>query len=94
MFLSNPNEQNSNRVALIGEFIDIKDNHVVLKSNGNYFKVQPKRLDNFKSKIILVVGEMENGVIKEEYIQKVEDDFSFDSFQRLAKLSQKYSGVF
>jgi hypothetical protein len=94
MFLCNPNEENTSRVALIGEFVDIKDNHVVLKSEGNYFKIQTKRLDNFKSKVILVVGDLENGVIKEEYTQKVDDDFNFDVFQRLAKVSIKYTNVF
>lgn len=93
MFLSNPSVGDSEKVCIIGEFVKIEGSNVIIKSNGNYFKVLPKGLDSFKTKNTLVVGSVQNGVINEEYVQPVEDDFDFGAFQRLSKISSKFPEI-
>lgn len=93
MFLVSPSASDSEKVCIIGEFVKIEGSNVIVKSNGNHFKVLPKGLDSFKSKNTLVVGSVQNGIIHEEYIQPVEDQFDFSIFQRLSKISSKFPEI-
>lgn len=93
MFLSGPSTDDLEKVCIVGEFVKIEGPNVIVKSNGNHFKVLPKGLDSFKSKNTLIVGNVQNGIINEEYIQPVEDEFDFSIFQRLSKISSSFPEV-
>lgn len=94
MFLTNQNTKKDGRVALIGEFVKIDQNYVIIRSNNELFKVQPRGFDNFKSKMLIVIGELKEGILIEDFISPIENNFDFEVFQRLVKVSMKYPEVF
>lgn len=94
MFLTSTNEAISGRVSVIGEFIKIEGSNVILRIPKGTIEIVPKGFENYKTKYLLVTGSMEDGVLVEESVQRVEDDFDFELFSRVSKQLTKYSEVF
>lgn len=94
MFLTSTNEAISGRVSVIGEFIKIEGSNVILRIPKGTIKIIPKGFENYKTKYLLVTGSMEDGVLVEDSVQRVEDDFDFELFSRVSKQLTKYSEVF
>lgn len=95
MFLSSENRNaTEGRVTLIGEFVKIEKGNIIIRSSNELFTVVPKNLDNFKSKFLLVVGELRDNLLYEEHVKEIAEGFDVNSFQRLAKVSLKYPELF
>jgi len=82
------------RVALLGEFVKMENGHIIVRSCGSLYTVLPKTLNGFKTKLLLVVGEMRDNILHEDYVRDIENEFDLNSFQRLAKVSAKYPELF
>ena len=93
MFHCTENLKNEDRVALLGEFVKIDKDYVIIRFNNVLFRVLPKGLDGFKTKILLVIGILKDGVVHEEHVQQIEDEFDLNAFQRLARASVKYPEI-
>lgn len=94
MFLNSSNDSISGRVCAVGEFSKIDGEYVILKSNKGTIKAMPRGFESYKTKYLLIIGNFENGVLFEESVQKIEDDFDFEVFSRLSKQVARYSEVF
>ncbi|KAI5168459.1 hypothetical protein PAEPH01_0147 [Pancytospora epiphaga] len=91
MFLTDVKKQSEEeQLCFVGEFQRIDDDYVVLKNLGEEIKVEYKGIDAYKSKYVLVVGSMKNGVFSEENVYPVEDDFDYGLYKALTKTSMKY----
>jgi hypothetical protein len=94
MFFIGTNENYEGRITAIGEFVKVDGDFVVLKIGKSMLKVKHNGLENYKTKFIMVSGNYENGILNEEKIQKINEDFDYATFLRLAKASNNYSEIF
>lgn len=94
MFFTDASKSYDGRVAVMGEFSKVDGDHVILKVEGNALKIQHNGLDNYKTRYVLVNGYMENGILVEESAQKIDDEFDWSAFSRLATISSKYPEIF
>lgn len=94
MFLCTVNLKNEDRVALLGELVKIDQDYVIIRSNNELFRVLPQGFDSFKSRTLLVVGNLKDGILHEEHVHQIEGTFDLNAFQRLAKVSAKYPEIF
>lgn len=82
------------KITLIGEFVKVEGQNVILRIDNTLISVQHNGLENYKTKFIMVTGKFENNVLIEEKTQKVDDDFDYKAYLRLAKISQNYPEIF
>lgn len=94
MFLCAENRGREGRAAVVGEFVKMEGEYVLIRSGTELFKVLPKRLDGFKTRLLLVVGDLKGGVLHSESVQEIEDGFDLNVFQRLVRVSMKYPEIF
>lgn len=94
MFITSNAEMPSGRASVLGEFVKIDGSYVVLRTSKGTINVLPRGFDSYKTKYILVTGIVENGILEEEHVQKVEDDFDFELFTRLTKQLSKHPEIF
>lgn len=94
MFFTDVAKSHDGRVAVVGEFSEVDGDHAILKVEGNVVKIQHNGLDKYKAGYMLVNGYMENGVLVEESAQKIDDEFDWSIFLRLANISSKYPEIF
>ena len=93
MFLQSHLAEDGERVSFIGQFVRTDGNNVVLQHANKEVLVEHKGLDSYKSKNLLVSGTIYNGVLLEEFVYPVDDDFNFAAYSRLAAVSTKYAGT-
>lgn len=94
MFFTDASESRDGKVAVVGEFSEIDGSHVVLKVGEKTIRVQHNGLDSYKTKRVLVNGHFEHGILVEESVQEIDDEFDFPTFLRLAKVSSRYPEIF
>ncbi|KAI4292989.1 hypothetical protein PAPHI01_2263 [Pancytospora philotis] len=94
MFVSNFDDCEGQNVSLVGTFVRIDGNYVILKTPDAEIKVEHKGLGNYKSKYVLVSGTATNGVLVEDAVHCLEDDFNYSLYCRFAKASAGYPEVF
>ncbi|ORD96701.1 hypothetical protein A0H76_2725 [Hepatospora eriocheir] len=95
MFVISPNVMlDDETYTIIGELNEIDGDCLTLKVNNNLFKVKYKDLEEYKSKYVLVEGIYRGGVLNEELVYKLEDDFNFNNFLKLASLTEKQREIF
>jgi hypothetical protein len=97
MFLTSTSDNFNNfngRVSVLGEFVKIEGNQVILRLSKGQISVTPKGIESYKTKYVLVTGTVENNILIEEHVQRIEEDFNFELFNRLAKQIVKYTEIF
>lgn len=94
MFINDLKNQDNGRKTIIGEFVRIEDNCVVLKTVEGEIKVVNEDIDAFQSKNVMVIGTIENNKFIGVNVRSVEDDFNFKNYNRLVKLCAKYPEIF
>lgn len=94
MFITSSNEIRDGRASVLGEFVRIDDSYVILRIDKGQIRVLPKGFDAYKTKYLLVTGTVENGILVEEHVQRIEEDFDLDLFSRLSKQCAKYPEIF
>jgi len=95
MFYSSELEgQDADSVTAIGTFARSENGYVILNTDGHEIKIEHCGLENYQSKAIAVTGSLCRGVLMEEKVYNVEDDFNFESYSRLLRVSRKYQNVF
>ena len=94
MFFTGSKGHCEGNVTVVGEFIKIDGNHVILSSGGSQIRIQHNGLDNYKTKYKLVSGHYEDDVLVEENVRKLEEDFDLATYLRLSKVAAKYPEIF
>lgn len=94
MFILTDTDRIEGRASVLGEFVKIDGSHVILRTAKGTVTILPKGFDAYKSKYLLVTGEIENNILVEEHVQQIEDGFDIALFNRLSKQVQLHPEIF
>lgn len=94
MYLKDVGDCDGKEVTVIGKFDRVEDETLVLKCMNEEIRVRHAGLDSYKKGPVRVSGVVENGVLVEDSVHHVGDDFDFDMYSRFVDVAAKFPNLF
>lgn len=94
MYSNNILEQEGQEVCVIGKFDRLEDDLLILICAGREVPVAYNSLESYKTPSVCVKGKVENGVLREEYVDKIGDEFDYEMYNRFSKINGKFKELF
>jgi len=94
MYLTDINNHEGEEVIVIGKFDRLEDNVLILKCMNNEIQIKHAGLDSYKTGLVRVSGIVENGILIENSIYPIGDEFDFNIYSRFVNVASKYPNLF
>jgi hypothetical protein len=94
MYLMRLNEHEGKRATVIGKFDRLVEDMLILKCGSSEVHVQHKGLDSYKTAFVRVSGAVENGILVEDDVHPIGDEFDYDLYSKFVGVSASYPGIF
>jgi hypothetical protein len=94
MYVTKLNDHEGRSVAVIGKFDRLVEDMLILKCGDNEVHVQHNGLEPYRTPFVRVSGVVENGILVEEAVHPISDEFDYDLYSRFVALSMSYPSIF
>ncbi|AFN83341.1 hypothetical protein EROM_070900 [Encephalitozoon romaleae SJ-2008] len=81
-------------VTIIGRFESVEDGVVILKCMDKEIQVRHRSIESYKTGIVRVNGIVENGVVVENSVFPIGNEFDMETYGRFVAVAAKYQDLF
>lgn len=81
-------------VVVIGRLGSVEDGMVILKYMDREVQVRHRNIESYKAGMVRVSGIVENGVVVENNVYPIGNEFDMETYGRFVAVAAKYQDLF